>query len=119
MEGSPERESKRPRLIEPSSSSDSSPASQPDVAFLEAIESLSGPYSNETCDLGLYNTGTEVKDTLSNDDVASFNSCAALHGTMGCQDDPGTQVDEAGNNKSYDTIDVDYGIVCFGEYTLS
>ena len=120
MADSPERESKRRRLLEPSSVSDSPSPFQPDSAFLEAIECLEGSstHSNDPGDLSLYNLGNEDKDALSSDAVASFELCAALHEIMDCQEGSGTQVDEAGNSISYDMMDGGHGIVCFGTVSI-
>ena len=119
MADSPERESKRRRLLEPSSVSDSPAPFQPDAAFLETTECLEGSntYSNDPGDLSLYDPGNEDEDALSSDAVASFEPCAALHEIIDCREDSGTQVDEASNSISYD-IDGGHGIVCFGTVSI-
>jgi hypothetical protein len=111
-----ERESKRRRLLEPSSVSDSAVPFQPDSAFLEAIECLEGPNtnSNDPGDFSLYDPGNEDNGAL------DFEFCAAPHEIMNCQEDSLMQmhVDEAGNSVSYDMTDRDNDVVCFGTVSI-
>lgn len=138
MADSPERESKRRRLLESSGVSDSPPHFQPDETFLEdikfleniefpehtefsgSIECIEGPstYPINPGDLSWFDPGNEGKDALSSNAVASFEPCTTLHEIMDCQEDSSTQVDGASNIISYDMIDSDYDIVCFGTVSI-
>jgi hypothetical protein len=120
MDDSPERESKRRRLLEPSSVSDSSAPLQPDTAFLEALEGLEGPstHSDDQGDPSLYDPGNEDGHASCPDDVPFFEPCAALHETMDCREDWGTQVDGTGNSIPCDMMDGGYSTVCFGTVSL-